>query len=58
MVHSEGGIIACKGGMVIYRAGELRNQGLAGAFGAGKSLTPECAIRHFGRVLQSHRVAP
>ena len=43
-MHSEGGITAHKGCMVICRTWELQDQGLAGTEGACKSLTPEGAI--------------
>ena len=43
-MHSEGGITAERGGMVICRTSELHNQGLSGAFGACKSFAPEGAI--------------
>ena len=43
-MHSEGGITAHKGGMVICRTWELQDQGPAGTEGACKSLTPEGVI--------------
>ena len=54
MLHSEGGITAQRGGMVICRTWELHNQGLSGAFGACKSFAPEGAIS-IGRGLRPPR---
>ena len=51
MMHSEGGITAQRGGMVICRNWELHNQGLSGASGAWKFFAPEGAIS-IGRGLQ------